>query len=124
MGLTFDTGALIALERRSARMRQVWDAALAYAVPITVPAPVVVEWWRGQRGPIGRLLDAVHVEPLTEELARIAGAALAATGPGPSVVDAVVMASAAQRGDRVYTADIADLERLTVALPSVRLLRA
>lgn len=122
-GLTLDTGALIALERRSRHMRAVWSRALDAGTPITVPSAVVVEWWRGQRGPAARLLDAVEVEPLTSELAHIAGEALAASGSGPSAVDAVVMASAAQRGDLVYTADLEDLDRLRQHFPGVRLLR-
>ena len=42
----------------------------------------------------------------------------------PSATDAVVMASAALRGDLVYTSDMSDLERLRPVFPSVRLLRA
>lgn len=89
---------------------------------VTVPSPVIVEWWRGQRGPTARLLDSFYVEPLTSHLAHIAGEALSATGSGPSVVDAVVMASAAQRGDVVYTADREDLDRLCQHFPAVRVL--
>jgi predicted nucleic acid-binding protein len=88
---------------------------------VTVPSVVVVEWWRGQRGPVSRLLDGVTVEPLAYDLARIAGEALVRT-PGASVTDAVVMASAAQRGDVVYSADIDDLSRLAMCFPEVRVL--
>jgi hypothetical protein len=87
-----------------------------------VPTVVVAEWWRGQRGPSARILDGVILEPLEEALARIAGAALARVRPGPSVVDAIVMASAARRGDVVYTSDVADLEALRATFPSVRVL--
>ncbi len=88
---------------------------------MTVPSVVVVEWWRGQRGPISRLLEGVTVEPLQYELARIAGEALASV-PGASATDAVVMASAAQRGDIVYTTDLDDLARLAAYFPGVRVL--
>jgi predicted nucleic acid-binding protein len=88
---------------------------------VTVPSVVVVEWWRGQRGPTSRLLDSVAVEALSHDLARIAGEALAKVS-GASVTDAVVMASAAQRGDIVYTADIDDLSRLATCFPGVRVL--
>jgi predicted nucleic acid-binding protein len=97
----------------------VWSAARQNRTAITVPSVVVVEWWRGQRGPASRLLDSVTVEPLSYELARIAGQALAKV-PGASVTDAVVMASAAQRGDIVYTADIDDLSRLAACFPGTR----
>ena len=123
-GLTFDTGALIALERRSLRMDRVWHAALASGRAITVPTVVVGEWWRGQRGAVARVLDSVTIEPLTLKIAKLAGEALVGTRKGPSLVDAIVMASAAQRGDVVYTGDIEDLSCLRARFPSVRVLRA
>jgi hypothetical protein len=67
------------------------------------------------------ILAAVDVEPLDEGLAKVAGEALAAVQDA-SAVDAVVMASAARRGDVVYTSDIDDLLRLQSHFPSVRVL--
>lgn len=122
-GLTLGTGALLALERRDTRALALVTAARKRGQPITVPAPVVVEWWRGQRGPVARLLEAFDLDPLGGELAHVAGAALAAVGKGPSVTDAVVMASAAQRGDNVLTGDLDDLTKLQSVFPVVRLLR-
>ena len=88
---------------------------------ITVPTCVVGEWWRGQRGPAARVLDAVVVEPLTLALARLAGEAMAVVR-GATLVDAVVVASAAQRGDLVITGDLVDLSRIRdAAFRSVRL---
>lgn len=122
MGLTFDTGALIALERRGVRMRKVLDTALAGRVVITVPAPVVVEWWRARSARHEAIMAMFAVEPLTEPLARLAGEAIAAV-PGATVVDAIVMASAARRGDPVYTSDVGDLVRLRDGcFPTVRVL--
>lgn len=40
----------------------------------------------------------------------------------PTTVDAIVMASAARRGDVVLTSDVADLERLARHFKSVRVL--
>jgi hypothetical protein len=60
---------------------------------------------------IAALLDACIIEPLLPQLARVAGEAIAAV-KGATVVDAVVMASAASRGDRVLTSDFDDLDRL------------
>lgn len=122
-GLTLDTGALVALERRNERVLALVDVARKQGRAITVPAAVVVEWWRAQRGPVARLLDAFDVEPLQSELAHLAGVALATAGPGPSATDAVVMASAAQRGDVVLTGDVDDLAKLQKVFPAVRLLR-
>jgi hypothetical protein len=120
-GATFDTGALIALERRGRRMRTVLLAATASRVPITVPVAVLAEWWRGRTDVREEILEAVHVEPMHAALAKAAGEALAAVR-GSTVEDAIVMASAALRGDVVYTADYDDLERLRQQFPGVRLL--
>jgi hypothetical protein len=53
----------------------------------------------------------------------IAGEALAAV-PGATAIDAIVMASAAQRGDAVFTSDVEDLDRLRRHFPDVRVFRA
>ena len=121
LGLTFDTGALIALERRTQRMWEIYRTAMHEAIVITAPAAVVIEWWRGRTDVRERILNGLRVEPLSEALARTAGEALAAI-PSASAIDAVVMASAAMRGDVVYTSDIVDLERLRRHFPSVRVL--
>ena len=83
---------------------------------------MVVEWWRGQRGPVAKLIDDFVVEPLSYDLARLSGEALARCAKGPSATDAVVMASAASRGDVVYTGDLYDLQRLQRFFPGVRVL--
>lgn len=100
-------------------------ALLAHAATrglrLTVPTCVVGEWWRGQRGPAVRILDAVIVEPLSLSLAKLAGEALAHVR-GATLIDAIVVASAAQRGDLVITGDIGDLSRVRdAAFPAVRL---
>jgi predicted nucleic acid-binding protein len=122
-GLTFDTGALIALERRKQRMKQIVERALAKDQPITVPADVVGEWWRGRTELREAILEAVDVEPLSLALAKLAGEAMAIVS-GATLVDAVVMASAASRGDIVYWSDVDDLEKLRRVFPSIRVLRA
>jgi predicted nucleic acid-binding protein len=123
LALTFDTGALIALERGDKRMRVVLDTANIDHVQVTVPAVVVAEWWRGGNRRRQDILAGVDVEPTTEHLARVAGEAMAAL-PSATVVDAIVMASAAQRGGVVYTSDVTDLDRLRAHFPGVRLMRA
>jgi predicted nucleic acid-binding protein len=119
--LTFDTGALIALERRKLRMRQVLERAQERDQVITVPADVVAEWWRGPTDLRKAILDSVEVEPLTLRLAQIAGEAIGVV-PGATLVDAIVVASAASRGDIIYSSDPHDLERLRRIFPSVRIL--
>lgn len=120
-GITFDTGALIALERRGQRIRKVLERATEQKIRITVPAAVITEWWRSRNDVRERILAAVRIEPLSESLARVAGEALAAVS-GATAIDAMVMASAAQRGDVVYTADVADLTKLAGYFRVVRVL--
>ncbi len=126
-GLTLDTGALIALERTRKRIREIVAAARAGKERITVPAPAVAEWWRGpdrRRKLIRAMFD---VEVLDEDLAKSAGEALGSMGKRGDVdagvtIDAIIMASAARRGDIVFTSDIDDLGRFGRFFPNVRIL--
>jgi predicted nucleic acid-binding protein len=120
-GITLDTGALIALERGAKRMRIQVKMASETGTRITVPAVVLIEWWRtgfGRRH--DHLLAPMYIEPTTARVAKAAGTAL--TTIRASVVDAAVMASAALRGDVVFTSDLDDLTRLQAHFPSVRIL--
>jgi predicted nucleic acid-binding protein len=119
--ITFDTGALIALERRKRRVVEIFQRLLQRGDDITAPSVVVAEWWRGRTDLREDILDSVVVEPLEPALARIAGEALAAV-KGATTIDAIVMASAASRGDVVLTSDVEDLERLRAYFPAVRVL--
>lgn len=128
MGLTFDTGALIGLERRRHAMRAVYATAVAHAVPMTVPAAVITEWWRGGVREKERaiILRSLRVEPLTDYIARLAGVAVGLVR-GAGAIDAIVMASASLRGDTVYTSDPGDFTLLQASVPqfaSVRVLTA
>jgi predicted nucleic acid-binding protein len=121
--ITLDTGALIALERRRQRIWKVLDRAIALGVVPVVPASVVAEWWRGRSDVREHILETVAIEPLTDGLARLAGEAMARVH-GSTSVDAIVVASAAQRGDAIYTNDVQDLARLQRFFPAVRLFEA
>jgi len=114
-GVTFDTGVLIALERRHAGALALLRACRLSRASITIPAGVVAEWWRGTHR---ALLESGSLEPLSPELAQKAGELLAETG-GANAVDATVVASAAQRGDLIVTGDAGDLRRLAASLPNV-----
>ena len=63
------------------------------------------------------------VEPISDALAKLAGEAVA-NAKGAGINDALVMASAASRGDTVFTSDFDDLERLRRFFPNVRVLTA
>jgi hypothetical protein len=107
-GVTFDTGILVALERRHAGALALLRACRLSRASITIPAAVVAEWWGGTHR---SLLESGRVEALTPELAESAGELLAGTG-GSNAVDATVIASAAMRGDLVVTGDEHDLRQL------------
>jgi len=114
-GVTFDTGVLIALERRHAGALALLRACRLARASITIPSTVVAEWWRGAHR---ALLECGSLEALTPELAQRAGELLARTR-GSNAVDATVIASAAQRGDIVVTGDGGDLRALARAARGV-----
>jgi predicted nucleic acid-binding protein len=114
-GVTFDTGVLIALERRHAGALALLRACRISRASITIPAAVVAEWWRGTHR---ALLEIGSIEPLSAELAQRAGELLAQT-QGSNAVDATVVASAARRGDLIVTGDSTDLRRLAGSLRNV-----
>lgn len=114
-GVTFDTGVLIALERRHAGALALLRACRISRASITIPAGVVAEWWRGKHR---ALLESGLLEPLSAALAQRAGELLAES-KGANAIDATVVASAAQRGDVIVTGDPGDLRLLATFLPNV-----
>jgi predicted nucleic acid-binding protein len=119
--IVFDTGALIALERRRQRMLLVWSAAIRAKRDILVPGVVIAEWWRGRTDHREAILAGVSVVPVDAGLGRMAGEAVGGT-PGATVVDAVVMSLAARHDAVVYTSDVEDLEAIRAFYPGVRVL--
>ncbi|WP_199701513.1 hypothetical protein [Jiangella rhizosphaerae] len=116
MGITYDTGALVAAEANRVDIWALHRDALRHEIRPVVPAAVLAQAWRG--GPqhqLSRLLRGCKIEPMTEQLAREAGAACAAARTS-DVVDATVVISALSRGDLVVTSDLGDLARLSDAL--------
>lgn len=119
---TFDTGMLIALERRRPRAQEALRAIVRRGLHPFVPAVVYAEWWRGRTDAREDILSIVRIEPMTAPLCRAAGEALGVVR-GATLVDTVVMASAALRGGGiVYTSDPDDLVRLGRHFPSVGIL--
>jgi predicted nucleic acid-binding protein len=131
-GLTFDTGALIALERRQQSMVRVYTTAQQAGVRITVPTVVLAEWWRAGGGKRlrERVVASVHVEDLTKRIATLAGEALGVvvgSKPDAGTIDGIVMTSAWLRGDAIYTTDVGDMGSLRSMVPAfagVRILHA
>ncbi len=115
-GVVYDTGALLAAERRDARLWALHDEALARDVVPLVPVVVLAQAWRG--GPqalLSRLLRGCRVEPDTETLGRAAGRACAVAGTD-DVVDAIVIVTALLHHAAVITSDPGDLGRIADAL--------
>ena len=122
MTFTFDTGMLVALERRKRRATEAFRAIVRRGLLPVVPAVVYAEWWRGRSDIREEILAAVIVEDMPPLLCRAAGEALGAVR-GATLADAVVMASAALRGGGVvYTGDPDDLARLQRHFPTVHVL--
>lgn len=111
--LTLDAGALIAYERAKVSIRDLLKAAHVDRRGLIVPAVVVAEAWRG--GPrsarIARLLAGCRVDPLFDEHARDAGAALRFVRSG-TTIDAIVVATAARYRTAIVTTDPDDLAAL------------
>ena len=115
-GVTYDAGALIAGERNSTPMWALHRRILARGVWPTVSTGVLGQVWRGgPQAQLSRLLLGCDVEPLTEDHARSAGAALAKSG-ARDLIDAVVVITALARGDLVVTSDPDDLTRIATAV--------
>ena len=119
LGLTYDAGVLVALERGD-RMAWAWHKAAVRAgrVP-TVPSVVVTEVWRGARQALlAAALASCRIDPLDDGQARRAGAALG-RARSDATIDACVLAGAGGRGDAVLTADPADLGSLAPHIGNV-----
>lgn len=113
-GLTLDSGALIAAEKGSRRVWQICKEASERGAPVTVPAPVLAQVWRGNSAVISRLLKGCVIEDLGEASAKRAGELLAKAHTS-DIVDAVVVIGAGSRRDAVLTSDPDDIAGLVSA---------
>jgi hypothetical protein len=116
VGVTYDTGALIAGERNDRRMWALHAAFLAQEVSPTVPAPVLAEGWRGapRQANLARLLALCEVEHMTEDQAKAVGV-LAGRAGHDDVVDVTVVEGAVRRHDGVVTSNKAHIEKVADA---------
>jgi predicted nucleic acid-binding protein len=117
--ITFDTGALIAIEHRSRRMQALLDEIDRREWRVAVPAGVVAQAWRG--GPrqtrIAALLSDQRTEvvPLDDPAARAVGLLCGRSGHA-DVVDVSVAICARQRNLHVVTSDPDDLRAVDSSL--------
>jgi hypothetical protein len=117
MGITYDSGALIAADRAERRIWARHRALLALREVPTVPAPVVAQSWRGggRQALLARLLAGCGVEALDEVQARAVGS-LAARAAATDIVDACVVEGAIRRRDLVVSSDPDDLQAIAAAV--------
>lgn len=126
MGVTYDTGALVAAERNDRRMWALHAGFLAEEVVPVVPAPVLAEAWRGgaRQAGLARLLAMCVVEPMSDEHARAIGVIAGRAAHG-DVVDVTVVEGASRRRDGIVTSDpghiglIADAARLRLRIEEI-----
>ncbi len=117
MGVTYDTGALVAGDRGERRMWARHRALLgAREVPVS-PAPVLAQAWRGgtRQANLARLLAGCHVEVLDGTTARAVGV-LAGRAATADIVDACVVEGALRRHDTIVTSDPDDLASIADAV--------
>jgi predicted nucleic acid-binding protein len=112
MGVTYDTGALVAADHGQRRQWARHRALLAYReVPV-----VLAQAWRGgaRQALLARLLAGCDIEALDDTQARATGT-LAARAATTDIVDACVTEGALRRHDLVITSDPGDLRAIAAA---------
>lgn len=116
--VTFDTGAIIALERRKDRAMKVYTHARDRGLIVAAPNVTLAEWWRGRTDRREAVLRGLLVEPVTDEVMKLAGLALGKVRA--TTIDAIVAAFAVQRTGIVYTTDVGDFEALQTFFGALR----
>ncbi len=125
VGLTLDTGALLALDHPSKAviMQARLDEARRRGATICIPIEVVAQAWRGPRQVrLARLIKSPDVDLaiMTLSVARTVGAICATTGH-TDIVDVHVALCARDRHHAVITSDPDDVARID---PTLQLIRA
>lgn len=117
MGVTYDTGALVAADRGERRQWARHRALLNRREVPVVPAPVLAQAWRGgnRQALLSRLLAGCDTEALDDTRARATGA-LAARSATTDIVDACVVEGALRRHDLIISADPSDLHAIAAAI--------
>ena len=111
-GITLDSGALIAFDRGDRGVAAYFLRAREAGDRIIIPAPVLAQSWRGARNArIAQVFAFAIVEPMRQRIALGIGELLARSRTS-DVVDAMVVLTAARRGDQILTGDVSDLAQL------------
>jgi hypothetical protein len=118
-GVTYDTGALIAVDRGNRSMATRHEAFLRAGVVPTVPTVVLAQAYRTRSQVLlTRVVRGCAIETFTMERARAVGL-LAARTKRHDIVDLAVVEGAIRRGDAVVTSDPGD--PVAAGLPRARL---
>ena len=114
--IVYDTGALLAAERRNPDFLALHDELTAARIRPIVPVVVLAQAWRGApQHQISRVLKACDIVPDDERIGRAAGVACAASGTADAV-DAIVVATAVRHQAPVVTSDPSDLTHIADAI--------
>ncbi len=117
-GIVYDTGALVAAERRHRGLWALHEQSLASGVRPIVPVMILAQAWRGTpHANLARLLRGCLVTPDTEDLGKAAGTICGRSGTS-DVIDALVVATALRLQALVVTSDPDDLQHLASSLHS------
>ena len=114
--LVLDAGAFLAVERNDRTMAARLRAARKQHVDLRTTAVVLGQVWRdpqGRQARLARLLRAVDVRPVDEQMGRRAGVLLARAGTSDPIDATVVLV--AESGDRILTSDPSDIQHLVAA---------
>lgn len=114
--IVYDTGALLAAERRNPDFIALHDELTSARIRPLVPVVVLAQAWRG--GPqhqISRVLKGCNILPDDERTGRAAGVACAASGTA-DVVDAIVIVTAVRHQAAIVTSDPGDLSQIASSI--------
>jgi hypothetical protein len=116
MGVTYDTGALIAADRNDRTMWALHAGFLAEETVPTVPAPVLAEAWRGgsRQANLARFLALCIVEDMDDECAKAVGV-LAGKASHDDIVDVAVVEGAIRRSDAIVTSNPTHMRAIAAA---------
>ena len=123
VGVVFDAGALLEVERGTPWLIALLAEIASAGGEVLIPAGALAQMWRGSRAVrLARLTNAQEttVVPLDAPTAYAIGELLAKSGTR-DVIDASVVLVARRQGYPIVTSDIRDLRRLD---PSAALFRA
>lgn len=117
IGLTYDSGALIAAERNERRMWLIHQKALKSGIRPVVPAGVLTEVYRsGRQARLAQLLTGCEIEALDATSAKAAGVLLRRCAIDPGAVDASVAEGALRRGHSVVTGNAEHIQALATGV--------